>query len=202
MKRKVVFVILHQFADWEYAPLAAELHSPDIGGEAFEVLFASDTLDPKTSIGNIKAMPDLSIADIPEDAAALILVGGNSWRKPAAKVVAPVAQRFLDEGRTVGAICDAARFLGAHGLLNHHRHTVNDPSELAEESAYTNAAGFLQQDTVRDGKLVTANGTAPYAFAREVLLALGREEASAQQWYDFQTLGLHAALKKHGLQLA
>lgn len=194
--RKVVFIILDTFADWEYGPLAAELASPD-EGETFDVLFASDTKEPKTSLGNLKAMPDLTLDEIPRDADALILIGGNRWRAPYAQAVAPIAKGFLEAGKVVGVICDAARFLGANGLLENHNHTVNQPEELAEEPAYNNARGYQAQDVVRDGNLVTANGTQPIRFAREVLLALGRGEDQARQWYDFNTMGFHAVLQKY-----
>ena len=197
MANKAVFVILDQFADWEYAPLAAVLNSPEEGTTRREVLFASLDKEIKTSIGGLRAQPHLSLEEIPDDAEALILVGGASWRKPEADRVAPIARRFLEEGKVLGAICDAARFLGSHGLLNHHQHTANFRDELIAQQAYANEAGYSDDEAVRDGQLVTANGNAPFLFAREVLLALGEAEDSVQMWYDFYTMGFRKAIAKY-----
>lgn len=197
MKGKVVFVLLDGFADWEGAPLAAALTQPEGEYEAFEVLYASDRREPRRSIGGLTVLPDIPLSEVPEDARALVLIGGTSWRKPEAAAVLPIVLRFLQEGKLVGAICDAVRFLGAHGLLNNHRHTANFLEELEDEAQYQNAAGFAEEDCVRDRNLVTANGQAPYLFGREMLLALGVSAADAAMWYDMGTMGLRAALKKY-----
>lgn len=197
LKGKVVFVLLDGFADWEGAPLAAALTQPEGEYQAFDVLYASDRKEPRRSIGGLTVLPDISLAEIPPDARALVLIGGTSWRKPEAEAVVPIVARFLAEDKAVGAICDAARFLGAHGLLNGHRHTANFLREMADEAKYLNAAGFVAEDCVRDRNLVTANGQAPYLFGREMLLALGVSAADAAMWYDMGTMGLRAALKKY-----
>lgn len=197
MKEKVVFILLEGFADWEGAPLAAELRAAEEEHPSFEVLYASDKKEPRRSIGGLTVLPDIALEEIPEDARALILIGGTSWKEPTAKAVAPVAKRFLDEGKVVGAICDAARFLGAHGLLNAHQHTANFKESLEKEEEYQNPAGFQEEECVRDRNLVTANGQAPYLFAREMLRALGVAESEAERWYDFNTMGLRAAIRKY-----
>lgn len=194
---KIVFVILDGFADWEYAPLAAALAAPEGDYPAFEVIFASDTKDLKISIAGLRVKPDITLGQIPQDAKALVLVGGTSWRMPHALPVADIARRFLAEGRVVGAICDAARFIAAHGLVNDRQHTMNFREEAQGEEAYQNPDGFLLQDAVRDGNLVTANGNAPYHFAREMLIALGVPKAEAVKWYEFYTLGFHRAIAKY-----
>lgn len=197
MKKKVVFVLLDRFADWEGAALAAELTNPEASDMACDVLYASSDTQPKYSIGGLHIIPDIALDAIPEDADALVLIGGMSWRKPEAQAVALIAQSFLASGKVVGAICDAARFAGAHGLLNDRNHTCNDPEELENEPAYINAAGYQAQDCVRDGNLVTANGTAPFAFGKEMLIALGVDKEKVQMWHDFYALGYHRAAAKY-----
>ena len=197
MKPKIVFIILDQFADWEYAPLAAELSMGQSGIMPYEVLYASDSKELKTSIGNIHVKPDLTLEEIPGDAAGLVLVGGKSWRQPVSEPVAPIVRRFMAEGKVVGAICDAARFLGAHGLLNEGGHTANFLEELTEEPLYTNAKGFVAEDAASDRGLVTANGNAPYKFARLMLLALGADAQGADMWYEFYTTDFRSALAKY-----
>ena len=197
MADKMVFVILDGFADWEYAPLAAVFNNPEDGTAKREVLYASTDKQLKTSIGGLKAQPDLTLEEIPGDAAGLILIGGTSWRTPEAEAVAPIAKRFLDNGKLLGPICDAARFLAAHALLNQHQHTGNFLDELKNEPAYSNPEGFLKEEAARDRNLVTANGNAPYYFGREVLLALGEDADDVQRWYDFYNMGFHQAIAKY-----
>ncbi len=196
-KDTIVFVLLEGFADWEYGPLAGELADPQVDHPAFDVRYASDTLDLKTSIGGMRMQSDITLEQIPQDAAALVLIGGTSWKLPVAQAVAPIAERFLQEGKVLAAICDAARFLGANGLLNAHQHTLNFAEDTAGEALYRNAAGYRPEEAVRDRNLVTANGNAPYVFAREVLRALGTPEAEAVKWYEFYTLGFHKAIAKY-----
>ena len=149
MKEEIVFVLLPGFADWEGAPLAAELAQPETEHPAFEVRYASLSREPIRSIGGLTVLPDLALHEIPVDAKALVLVGGTSWKTPEAEAVAPVVRQFLEAGKVVGAICDAAHFLGAQGLLNQHRHTANMKQVLEGEAGYQNPEGFVPEDAVR-----------------------------------------------------
>lgn len=196
--RKAVFILLDKFADWEFAYLA-----PALRGEVahdFQVRFASTDMEPKTSIGGLTMLPQLTIGEIPMDADALILIGADgSWRQHPDERIAGLTHAFKKNGRVVGAICDAARYAGAIGLLNDVKHTLNDPGEMAELPEYRNAAGYVKAESVRDRNIVTANGNAPMPFAADVLRALeAAPEEDIQQFADFYTLGFHAALKKYG----
>lgn len=196
---KVILVILDKFADWEPAYVASWLQNELAPGK-YEVLFASADKAPKRSIGHMNVLPDLTLDEIPDDARALILIGADgSWRKQAYPQIAALAVRFKREGKVFAAICDAARFAGVNGLLNDVSHTLNNPEDMQGVAAYTNAAGFVAQDAVRDGNVVTANGNAPAAFAAEVARALGAaEEKDIMMQYDFYTMGYYAALRKYG----
>lgn len=194
--KTVVFVIMDRFADWEGAFLAAALQGEV--AQDVRVLYASDTRGPLNSIGGLSVNPQLTLDEVPKDAEALVFIGADgSWhqlREGAAKL----AKQFKEEGKVVAAICDAARWLGSIGLLNDVKHTANFKEELLQQEAYTNGDNFVEEDAVRDGRLVTANGNAPLKFAREVLLAMGMDENKTQEFVDFHTLGLQMALKKYG----
>ena len=78
--KKIIFIILDKFANWELAYLSAALGEKQLGTEQYSVLYASTDKKVKTSIGNLKALPDLSIWEIPEDISALIFIGAEgSW---------------------------------------------------------------------------------------------------------------------------
>lgn len=201
-KETVLFIVLDQFADWEGAALAAELQQPssDNPQKSYQVKTVSLTRDPVKSIGGFTVLPDHSLEDRPENYACLILVGGDSWRKPEAEPVAALVREALEKGAVVGAICDATTFLAKHGFLNDVNHTGNILDELKTVAGanYANEARFSLDDAVRDGNLITANGQAPYHFGKLVLEALGTSPEDSQMWFDFYTLGLRAALKKYG----
>lgn len=195
--KKAVFVILDHFADWEPAFLANALSGDWV--EGWQSLYASNDKDIKRSIGGLTVLPDISLNEVPFDAEALIFIGADgSWRQEQAEA-AKLARAFYEQGKVVAGICDAARWLGSIGLLNDRQHTLNSPTELKDESAYTNQEGYLEQEAVRDGNVVTANGNAPAAFAAEVLRALNAlPEDSIAEYLDFFTIGYHKALKKYG----
>lgn len=191
-------VILDQFSDWEGAFLSTAILSGYLG-EGHQVIWASLDQSPKRSLGGLTVIPDVSLADIPDTADALILIGGNSWRSPQASEVVPVVQSFLERGRHIGFICDAARFAAWNGLLNNAAHTGNDPQEMTESPEYSNPHGFRFEESVHDGQIITANGNSPLPFARSILLALEIASRDAiDEWYDFYTLGYWNALKKFG----
>lgn len=195
--KTVVIVILDKFADWEAAYISSAL-AKEVG-EGHRVVYASTDLEPKTSIGGLRALPQVTLAQAPRDALGVIFIGAEgSWRQEQ-KEAEQLARQFADNGKVVAAICDAARWLAGTGLINHAKHTANSLSELQELPNYTHAAGFVYEDAVRDGQFVTANGNAPVAFAGQVLRTLAAApEEQIQMYEDFHTLGFYNAMKKYG----
>lgn len=195
--KKVVFVIQDRFADWEPAFLSMALNGEV--GEKCEVRYASTDTQPKKSIGGMTVLPDLAIREVPEDTDVVVFIGADgSWHQPQADAEA-LARRAIESGKIVAGICDAARWLGSIGALNGVQHTVNDLPEMADYPGYTNQQGYLAEESVRDKRIVTANGNAPVAFAANVLREMkAAPEEEIRQFEDFYSIGYHAALKKYG----
>lgn len=195
MNEKVLFVLLDEYADWEAASLAAALNEePEGDGRRFEVKTVSLTKEPVRSIGGFTVLPDYSIDDTPEKFAGLILIGGNSWRKDSSGRVMELVDKAISQQAVLGAICDASVFLGKNGLLNDVPHTSNQLEDLQETSGdrYTNESRYLQQQAVRSGQLITANGSAFLEFGKEVLEALNAApQAEIDEWYGFFKQGYH-----------
>lgn len=190
MKKTVLFFLLAPYAEWEAAYLASALAM--LGQGAFEAKTVALTKEPVASIGGFCTLPDYDLQTLPEAYAALVLVGGMSWREEEAKRVLPAVQACLKAGRVLGGICDGAGFLAAHGFLNQVEHTGNGLEELERwpGTAYTGAALYQPQQAVRDGQVVTANGTAALEFAREMLLALqAAPEEKIEEWFQFHKKG-------------
>lgn len=195
--KTAVFVILDRFADWEPAYLSSALNG-EVTSD-YLVFFASTDTLPKTSIGGMTVLPQLALDEVPQNADAIIFIGADgSWHKPQEKAE-QLAISFRDRGKVVAGICDAARWLGSIGLLNDVRHTLNDLDEMKDYPEYTNRSGYQTAESIRDGKIVTANGNAPLDFTANVLRALdAAPEEKIQEYYDFYALGFHNALKKYG----
>jgi len=193
MKKQVLFVILDQYADWEYSFLATALQDEIMDKTSpYEVKTMSLNLSAVKSIGGFTTIPDYDVDSYPSDFAAIVLVGGMSWRTEEAKKIAPIVKSAYESGKTVGAICDATVFLGMNGLLNDRKHTSNKLENLKEAAKenYINSENYVHEQAVRDLNLVTANGTGFLEFTREMLYALDAYPADHIEWnYKFYKQG-------------
>ena len=176
MEKEIVFVLLDEFADWEAAFLAPALCSGVMPGRpgSYAAKYMSPDGESVRSIGGLRVTPDYDASTLPESCAGLILVGGMSWATPEAERIVPLVREALSHGILVGAICNAASFLAAHGFLNGVRHTGNGLEMLREWGGanYTGEKLYQERQAVRDGNVVTANGSGYLEFTRECLLAL------------------------------
>lgn len=133
------------------------------------------TTEPVRSCGGFLTVPDYTFDTMPDDYAALVLIGGFGWQDAAlADRVVPIVRRAVETGKIVGAICNAASFLARHGFLNGIRHTGNgaDQLRLWGGDRYAGGAMYVHEQAVSDRRIVTANGSAALEFARELLLLL------------------------------
>lgn len=202
--KKIVFVILDKFANWELAYLSAALGNEQLGTTQYTVLYASTDKEVKTSIGNLKALPDLSIWEIPEDISALVFIGAEgSWRNLSQEQTSQLltlAQKIKVNDKVLGAICDSAYFCAVNGLLNDVKHTNNDFDEIKDAVLYTNSENFILTATeaVSDNKVVTAKGDSALHFAVSVLRALGDiPEENIQFFYILHTKGFLKAIQNY-----
>jgi len=155
--------VYDSLADWEPGHLLAELRTGRFTGTPFEVASLAESLDPVTTMGGLRLLPDALLADVDPDAAdLLILPGAELWAVGGGTAFAELAGRFLAAGTPVAAICGATLGLARTGLLDDRRHTSAGPEYLAA-SGY--AGGALYEDTRAvvddDGLLVTAGPDSP-----------------------------------------
>lgn len=201
MGKKVVFIVLDSFADWEGAYLSSVLLDDEIEMQN-QVLWASIDKYPKKSLGNMTMVPDITLDEIPDDTDALIFIGGNSWRTQDSNKVTATVEKFMEQGKILGFICDATYFAAREGFLNDIKHTGNDPSDMIDEGKYNNPEGFQMEEAVLDENIITANGNSPLEFSALVLRALGLfPDEEIEMWKDFQKLGLWEAMRKYELSM-
>lgn len=193
MKKTILFLILQQYADWEAAYISSAISM--LEQVKYEIKTVSLSKNCVQSIGGFKVLPDYDIASVPNDYEALILIGGMTWRSENTQQIKELVEDCVQKGKILGGICDASAFLGTVGVLNDVFHTSNDLNDLKQwaGSAYTGEAKYVAKQAVSDKNIITANGTAPMEFAKEILLALNVAEDKVSDWYNFHKLGFYTA---------
>lgn len=178
-------------ADWETGLALAHINNGSHHREPgrFRTATVAERPGEVTTMGGVRITPDVLLADLsPAGSAMLILPGADTWNSGGNAAFARKAREFLDAGVPVAAICGATGGLAAEGLLDSRRHTSNAAAYLAA-TGYGGAARYVEEPAVTDGDLITASGTAPAPFAREILARLGvyRPEVLAS-WYKLYGL--------------
>lgn len=177
MSNEILYILLPDYAAHETFYLSQAVSSDDFAlkeNPKYVNKAVAPSLEPVKSIGSFRTLPDYSFKTMPDDYAALVLIGGFGWLTPIAKQVIPIVKQAIENGRIVGAICNAASFMAKCGLLNTVKHTGNglDQLKLWGGGNYTNADGYVHAQAVSDQNIVTANGSATLEFAKELLLLL------------------------------
>ena len=167
--RTVHLAIYDTLAEMEVGHLLAELRTGRFTGTPFDVVTVAESRDPVTTMGGVRVLPDMLLADLdPADSDLLVLPGAEMWDAGGGAPFAAAAARFLDAGVPVAAICGATAGLARAGLLDHRTHT----SAAAEYLAMTDYAGgerYVDERAAVDGDLVTAGPQSPVQFARATL---------------------------------
>lgn len=203
MSNEILYILLPDFAAHEMVYLMEAISSdeqqlkPD---PKYVNRIVAPSAEPVTAIGGFRVMPDYTFADMPDDYAALVLVGGYGWLTPAADEVVPVVRKAVEDGKIVGAICNGASFMARAGFLNNVRHTGNglDQLRLWGGDSCTNPEGYEHLQAVADGRIVTANGSGVLEFTRELLLLLENDTPERiEMYYQFNRRGFCALFPQH-----
>lgn len=177
-------------ADWEFGYVAAGVNNPAFQREPgrFRVRTVGATPDPVTTIGGLRVVPDLVLADVdPAGSALLVLPGADAWSTGALGAFGRAARRWVGAGVPVAGICGAVAGLAAEGLLDDRRHTGNAVEELGD---YAGAGLFAADRAVRDRGVITAGGASPLEFAREVFAELDLyPQEVLEAWYGLHRTG-------------
>lgn len=195
MKKEILYILLPDFAEHEMVYLAQAIASDDYAlkkNPRYVNKIIAPSMEPIKSIGGFRMLPDYSFDSMPDDYAALVLIGGFGWMTPIADKVVPIVYKAIADGKIVGAICNAASFMAKHGFLNEIRHTGNglDQLKLWGSENYTNAAGYQHIQAISDKHVVTANGSATLEFAKEILLLLENDTPERiEMYYQFNKQG-------------
>lgn len=195
MSNEILYVLLPDYAAHEVVYLAQAVASDEYAlkeNPKYVNKVVAPTLEPVKSIGGFRTVPDYSFETMPEDYAALVLIGGFGWTTPVAQQIVPIVRKAIDSGKIVGAICNGASFMAKAGFLNNVKHTGNGLEQLQLWGAdnYTNPDGYVHVQAVSDNNIVTANGSATLEFAKELLLLLENDTPERiEMYYQFNKQG-------------
>lgn len=203
MTNEILYLLLPDYAAHEVVFLseavACDEHAVKTNPKYINKVVAA-TMEPVSCCGGMRTLPDYTFDTMPDDYAALVLIGGFGWTNAGlADPVVPIVSRAIESGKIVGAICNAASFLARHGFLNDVRHTGNgiDQLRLWGGDRYTNDAQYEHRQAVADRNIVTANGSATLEFARELLLLLENDTPERiEMYYQFNKQGFCALFPK------
>lgn len=200
--KEILYILLDQYADHEIPFLAQGVTTDEIGPRKelkYVNKIVAATMEPVQSIGGFRMLPDYSFDTMPKDYAALVLIGGYGWQSEEAEKLVPIVKEAIAQGRLIGAICNAASWMAKHGFLNEVQHTGNGLQMIQQWAGdnYTNAAGYVNEQAVRDGNIVTANGTGQLEFACLMLKALENDTPEMiDRFQMFYQLGMVELFKK------
>lgn len=183
MNNEILYILLPDYAAFEAVYISQTVACDENTlkeNRKYVNKVVAPTLEPVKSIGGFRTLPDYSFDTMPDDYAALVLTDGSGWCTPAAERVVPIVRQAVEKGKVVGAICNGASFMARHGFLNGFKHADNG---LESRKFYTNPDGHVDAQVIRDGNIVTANGSAMPEFAKELLLLLENDSPEHIEMY-------------------
>ena len=203
MNNEILYILLPDYAAHEAVYLSQAIASDEFALKQhpkYVNKVVAPTMEPVKSIGGFRTLPDYSFETMPDDYAALVLIGGFGWATPIAEQVDPIVRKAIEKGKIVGAICNGASFMAKCGFLNGVRHTGNGLEQLQSwgGESYNNPEDYVNAQAVSDKNIVTANGSATLEFAKELLLLLENDTPeSIEMYYQFSKMGFCALLRNN-----
>ena len=177
MKNTVYLYVFDTMADYEIGYLMPEINSGRYykkGLMPLKVVTVGINKNSITTMGGLEILPEIELKECSiEETVALILPGGNTWTEAIHVPIIRMAEKYLEKGIVVGAICGATIGLAMGGVLNKRAHTSNDLGYLKMVCpSYDGEKYYKQECVVTDGSLITASGIAPLEFALHILKIL------------------------------
>ncbi|MFD4643194.1 DJ-1/PfpI family protein [Lentzea sp. NPDC058436] len=186
MTQTVYLVLSDQMADWEYGHVAAQVSLQQFQQQPgrYQIRTVALTADPIRTVGGVRMLPDVALADVVvDDAAMLVMPGGDGWESGSLAAFGKLARTFREAGKPIAAICGATVALAAEGLLDDVPHTSNFLGGLG---SYGGASFYREERVVRADGVITAGGASSLEFAREVLAELETfSPRTLDAWYEF-----------------
>ncbi len=189
-KTKKIFIFLFDgFSDWEIAYLTPEIHK----SRQFDLIYFSQNGITVSSMGGLQIKPTSTLSQINlQDIDMLILPGGTAWEKGENDELIPFTKDIFKMGKPIAAICAATAYLGQLGFLNNLKHTSSDINYLKYIAPdYCGDKYYQNELAVTDKNMITAKGTAPIEFAREIFKTLSLyDDNEIEKWFQLFKYGI------------
>jgi putative intracellular protease/amidase len=186
MTETVYVYVFDTLADWEAGYAIANINDPAYqkAPGRYVVRTVGVTKEPVTTTGGMRILPDFALSEIdPAVCPMLILPGGARWDEGGNGEAVDTAKAVLAAGGKVAAICGATAGLARGGVLDNRKHTSN-AGEYIQATGYAGSGLYVDAQAVSDGAVITAPGTAPVDFAREIFRALDLyDDKVLDAWY-------------------
>lgn len=184
---KIIYLFLFDtLSDWEIGYLVAGINNPmmQLNPQKYQLKTFSIDGKPVRTIGGLQITPDLSLSEVTlSDAEMLILPGGTKWDEDGNQEVIILAKKFHENHIKIAAICGATLGLAKSGLLDSIKHTSNSKGYLLN-SHYKGSEYYINELSVSDAGVITASGTAPLEFARDIFKELNLYKVEVlEAWY-------------------
>ena len=118
--KEILYVLLDNYAEHEIGFLPEAVNTDEQGfrkERKYANKIVAPTLGPVKSIGGMRTLPDYSFESMPEDYAALVLIGGYGWMTAEADGVVPIVKQALSKGIIVEIRLTYAHFFRNFRLL-------------------------------------------------------------------------------------
>lgn len=190
--RNVFLFVFDTMADWETSFAIAGINNSRYQQHPgrYRVVTVGSTRKPVTTMGGLRIIPDTTLREIDSNnAAMLILPGGETWESFSNLEAIDTARAFFVESVPIAAICGATFAIARAGMLDDFHHTSNSHDYLIA-SGYRGEKFYCDIPAITDEGLITASGLAPLEFAREIFKTLDLYSPSAlEAWYALYKFG-------------
>lgn len=191
----IYIYLLSTLADWEIAPVSAELNSKRFfKSDAPQVVVKTVSIskEPIKTMGGLTIVPDCTIDEIElSEKTVLLLPGADTWAEAQNAQIIQKASALLSKGGTVCAICGATVALANAGILNERPHTSNGAGFLEMFCpSYKGQNFYIDQPAVMDGNLITGSATGSLMWAKLIIEKLGVfKPETLEAWYAYFSTG-------------
>ena len=191
--KNIYMYVQDTMADWEHGYLMHALSLQAMLGEPkVKLLTVSKGKKSIKTAGGMTIVPDVNLYDLDTaNAAALVLIGGDTWLDNEQDDVLEVASKLLQENILVGAICGATLGLAEKGILDNRYHTSNASFFLSQMSQHYRGHSYYKDEiAVQDGNLITASSAGSLLWAKLIVEELGLySKTTVEAWFNYFSTG-------------
>lgn len=193
MMKNIYMYIQDTMADFEHGYLMQALSLQSMLEEAkVKLVTVSKAKKPIKTAGGMTIVPDIDLCDLDAaNAAALVLIGGDTWLNDEQDDVLEVASKLLQENILVGAICGATLGLAEKGILDNRYHTSNASFYLSQMSKHYQGHSYYKDEiAVQDGKLITASSAGSLLWTKLIVDELELySKTTVEAWFNYFSTG-------------